>query len=594
MLDISPENLLREVQEACKHREKHTRPARELVRAYATNAYRDDWADPNLKNHENFLYEWVTNTIPNIVDQNPRVCVEAADGEDEMYEALEDGLNGLIEASDLAHTLTEIAVDMQFCFGVGMCTLETTPGGSAGTEAFSDDDAGPLPIDNSSLPSVRPRFHRIDPDLFFMDPLAGSWRRPRFVGHIWIEDRENLKNAKDKIGRPIFNQDAIDQLSSEGVEATFKRISDIETGVNHRPDRNQVVGYEVYVPETGLIYTLSYHNIGGANSAKYLREPRKYVGPATGPYVIFGSQTVPGQVYPLSPLQATRDLWDELNAHAEQASRDAQTAKKLVVVDGRQVGDPIRRAESGSVVTIPGFANSMEQVDLGGVNPSTLEYMGVLRERLDRLVGLTDTVRGNITGATAEEISVAQRNRNLRVRMMQNSFRRSVVQLVTVAAWHMWFLPEVRFEFRKKLGEEGGSVGATFQGGVENEKDALKFDGVQIRIQPYSMEYVDEAVKQRRIQEAGALAVQTMQAAFQNPALNARELLNDIFESMNIRGAGDRYINWQVFEEMRRMAAIQMLAPAMQAAGAMQQMQSAGPTTEVRANAGELTGGNAA
>lgn len=540
MLDVSPSNLRQEVEAAVRLCKDHTDVSARLIRQYAGGRnYRNSW-DPEVKGgvvFENHAFEWCASFIPNLVDQNPAIDIEidGVDSSDPSIAAMRDGMNSWIKAIDLASTLHEIALDLQFDFGVALVTLEVVPGYEAGADLYKDERAG-LP------PPLRPKLHRISPRRFFIDPQASTKRHARFIGHTWIEDKDDLLAAKNQDGTPKFNREVIESLGSDAdVDAIrkteMKRVGD-------RIDRNQVVGHEVYVPETGMIYTIGY--VDGAQTSKYLREPRKYEGPQTGPYVLFGLHIVPDQVYPLPPLAVTADDVLEINAHAKQISEDAGTAKRLIVTDGsKDVTDAITMALNGSVVGIPGFTDGRaKQFEFGGAQPANVEYLQFLRDRLDRKSGLTETARGNITNATAEEVATAQQNRNVRVRFARNMFRQGVIELLRIVAWHLWHSAEVEFE----------TGTGTFVGGAAPGQERTNFESLRITIEPYSMEAVDEAVLQKRINDAAGMLLSNAQLMVAAPFINWQNVINDAYEALNIKGGGARYVDFQVLGAMQRMA----------------------------------------
>ena len=98
-----------------------------------------------------------------------------------------------------------------------------------------------------------------------MDPLALSANESRYMGHMWIRDKKDLvEEAKND---PSWNSEAVEQLTEGSGISDAGRNKQAE---EKTPTRNEVVGYDVWVPEVqhndvigpedgfhGTIYTVS-------------------------------------------------------------------------------------------------------------------------------------------------------------------------------------------------------------------------------------------------------------------------------------------------------------------------------------------------
>jgi hypothetical protein len=554
-LDVSAQNLWDESESAITFREKHTDLSESMIKAFAGPRFRTDWT-PDSEQHENHAFEWVTNMVPNLVFTNPQVEIKSDELEPEhpVLKATEAGLNAWIRAVNLADVLDEVAVDLQFDFGVLLITLESVPSPDGSAYQFSDMPSALMP----QPPYLRPRCYRLSPRRFFMDPQATSRRHPRYMGHDSIEDKQALIDAKKLDGEARYDEAAIKSLAADDmVDDALNKLG--QHPGTHRVTRNQIVVREIYVPETGMIYTLAASGpTAGSDTkpeAKFIRKPRPYVGPVTGPYVLFGLHIIPDQLYPLPPLAPVNDLMEEINAHSGQASEDAGAAKKLIVTDGDpKLTKAITSEASGTVVSIPQFSGRAQAVEIGGVSQGTMDYIQFLRDRLDRISGITDAVSGNITGATAEEIHTAQANRNVRIRKAQSRFRSCVVDALRVVLFHLWHNPRVVFPVQITDEKTGQAFVGEFRGGPGPDGDPLSYEALRVEIEPYSMEAVDQAVLQMRMEKAVVQVMGSAQNMVMQPWIRWRQLVDDQFEVLNIKGGGGRYINWDMLTMAQQMS----------------------------------------
>ena len=554
MLKCTPDNLRIEIEAAIKLRRRHTEITDGLIRRYAGGSYRSDWTpdEASIENHE---FEFIVNTVPAVMANNPAVSIRSRRPvvQRELVQAMQHGVNRWIRDVDLRGVLEPVLYDTVFGFGVTVITMEPVPG-------FETREVAPL----------RPALRRISPNRFFMDPQADGPANARFTGHLFVRDREDLLNAKDADGRPKYDKAAVAALTLPDDDTGIG--GDLGLSADMRIDRDQVVAAEIFVPEKKMIYTIGFAASGdGRKEGRMLRAPRRYFGHPRGPYILFGFYVMPDQVYPLSPLMVTAESVMELNAHASQVRRQAATARNIVLVDATNAAmlDAVKNYEDGSVAAIPNFdARAFAEVSLGGPNPGQLDYIQRLRDRLDRRSGLTDIMRGQVSGkATATEVQAAESASNGRVRYMQDRVRQSVMKCIENAAYIMFESNTVVFPVTMEKAEElafekqeGGSGGGytmkqtdeedmDFMGGPQEGQEDYSFFDLEITIEPYTMEQVSEAVLQRRMETAVQTVASFGPQMLQYPFINWPDLLDDYFQALNIPD-GRKYVNFEMLAQM--------------------------------------------
>lgn len=499
-----------------------------MIRKYAGKNYREGWLTP-ADTYENHAFEYITNMIPAWSYDNPAVEVKSRTPGmmDQVVDALEHALNAWVREVQISKVLRDIAVDTCFAWGVAAITLEQVPG---------HEDEPEVPM--------WPMCRRVLPTRFFIDPYATSVREARYMGHVWVKDKDELLQAVDPdTGLPLFDREFLESL---GNDEGLKDINESELRQDALSGlylaRNMVVGYEVWVRESNTIFTLCYGK--DSRDGKQLREPRPFVGcPKHGPYHVMGIYTVPGQVYPLSPLAVTADQVAELDAHAGLMKQQAGSAKRLIVVDTNVTADKITMTPDGNVIVVPGY-KAADTIEFDGPAKANQEYSLLLRERLDRISGLSDIVRGQTTGTdTATEASLASQYANVRTRYAQSIFRECVCDILENAAYIMYTDERVAF-FMSVEGPQGPMTVA-YSGGQWPGQEVARFEHLQLSIDPYSMEWVSEGVKQRQMVEVFDRVVNVGMAAPQlmMNGVDVTKLLDDLGETINMKNLGSRYIN---------------------------------------------------
>ena len=533
MLGTNPRALYEEIKAAERLREKHTSSMGEQVEKY-TGPYYKDGGPYNGYAAENHYYEFISLVVPRLVFDNPRVRVETRRPGTQglVAQAMKHGLNRWVRDSNLRKVLTDVAVDMCFNFGVALITEEKNKGLRPALE--TQTPATPM----------WPVCTRIPQHRFFVDPVAESIDQARFIGHKWVRDKEDLLQMAEDDKDAGWNADAIEKMSA----TTDNR----ELGRDEKdlPDREEVVCYEVYVPEVelddslgekhgfnGTIYTLAVAVDDEDEKAAFIRDPRPYYGPRWGPYVIFGIYKVPNQIFPLSPLVAIEGQVEELNRHAESASVSAEMYKKLILVDNT---DPkfvqrVKDAQDNYVIPVSGLEKQrVVQAEIGGMTQQQLSYLQVARDRLDRNSGITDAQRGNIEGrGTATEVTVAAEASTVRMAFMKREFSDAVQQVLKTVAWFLYHDDRVVMPLGQEAEREMGIEEPWLVGGDHDPDGNSSFDDLELEIDPYSMERTTEGTHQRRTLDMYNLVLQAAPMIPQMPFINWKEVFSKLGDALN-------------------------------------------------------------
>jgi hypothetical protein len=507
-----------------------------MVEKYHGPAYRDDRSDLSNDDPENFGHEYVSLVLPRIIHDNPKFRVRSGSPMTEVLvgRRLQIAMNRWARVTNLRRTLERIATDMLFSWGVALTVNEPRP------EARQTDGREPF----------LPRVYRISPERFVIDPAATNWEDARYMGHCYAVDKADL----------LARAEADETWDMEAIEAIAEN-TDIEearddTGRNIE-DRKEITVYEIWVPEandlaaelvdqmlgqnmvSGTIYTI----VKGASSSSkwggYIRRPIPFYGPRNGPYTIFGVYTVPDDPYPMSPLIAIQSQVEDLNAHLTSLRSSAAAYKRLVMVDSRnhKLAQDIKDRPHDYIVLSESLdKDRVVNLEIGGITAQQVNYSQMAQDRLDRVSGIHDAMRGNISGAaTATEVAVAESSATMRMAHLKRQFQEAVDELGRKVAWYMWhdnrvFLP---------LGQEGVTAlleaEPVFEGGV----GFSGWEDMEISVDSYSMERVSESLVQKRALELLQITTTVAQAAMALPNVKWKEILSIVGDAMNIPHLGD-------------------------------------------------------
>lgn len=545
MINSDPANLYSEIQAAEKFRDEHMRSYDRRRKRYVGPSFLgDELTGYEPENHE---FEYVSLLLPKTIFDNPRVRVQAfrPGPIQDIAVGIQAGMNRWIRDSHLRKTLVRVGLDNFLCWGVAVVHMEP------------DKDRLPPVWAQVALPH-RPVVERLSPKRVFWDPHALDISEARFIGHVWVRDKEDLEKLAKEHPDDGWDAEAIKGLSEDAGTDKLARENKYGT-----PSRKEVVCYEIYIPGyqiegepgpeegfNGAIFTLA---VGQSNSSGitekkgvYIRKPRMYYGPVEGPYVLFGTYPVPDSTVPLSSTVAIQAQVETLNMHAKAVMKAASQRKRIAFVSRAEpdLQKKVKRSEDGDVVPVntEELNNNLKEVELGGVTPSALNALQIERERRDRISGMSDAMRGNVSGSgTATENAIAAESSTARMAFIKQQFTDGVTEVLRKVAWYMYHDDRIVFP----VGEEmAATLGVTseqiyeergepwYQGGVPEDMTGYSFRDLDLDIEPYSMERVSEMQMQNRMMQLVQIVTQIIPQAISAP-VDIQALLNVIGNMTN-------------------------------------------------------------
>ena len=545
-------SLVREIESAESFRDTHLVEWKSLIERFHGPSYRE--SREQMDDPENFILEYIALLLPRIVHDNPTVRVKSARpvSQSEAAGVLQVGINRWCKMVGIRNTLERIATDMLLAYGVALTVNEPRKGY---VTSLTEDP-------------YLPRVYRISPDRFFIDPAATHLDEARYMGHCWITDRDDLLASAES--DKTWDIDVIERVAANTGVSDVRDDTDIDRNI---PDRKELVVYEVWVPElhdeaaelidavtdramfNGTIYTVVK---GQAESGKkanmgMARAPRPYYGPRTGPYTVFGAYTVPDDPYPLSPIMALMPQIDDVNMHLRNMRYSASAYKRLLAVDARnaKMAQDIRDREDLYVVLADNLdPDALRTIEVGGITAQQVQYASMAQDRLDRVSGIHDAMRGNVSGnATATEVQVAESSSGLRISHLKRQFQESVNRCLRSVGWFMFYDDKVVFP----VGEDGIAI----MGEPEPIFSAMAmvgvFDDLDIDVEAYSMERVSEGLLQRRSVELLQVIGNISQAVVAAPHVDWKQVLSVVGNAMNMPNLGDM-IDLRAVQQMRAQA----------------------------------------
>jgi hypothetical protein len=507
-----------------------------MVEKYCGEAYRDDVTGDWSENH---MYEYIRLTTGKVIFDNPRVRVKTRrpGSQKGVAKAIQHVLNRWVKDVALRRLLKRVYVSQSFAYEVVQTASEP--------QSWMD----PRTASKVSWPMP----YQLGAERYFFDPLCRWPGAARYSGHKFVRDKEDLiEEAEDQPGKG-WNLDAIRQIAEgSGVE----QLEDREDTAKENLNRKEIVAYEMWVPEVhtrepdegfnGTIYTVAVgHGVrSNEEHAEFIREPRPFYGPRWGPYTLYGVYPVPNDPFPLSPFAATHAQQRELNDIVTAINKGVREYKRLVLCSAENP-DMMKKLKSSPdmyVIPIKGFAkDQMEVVELGGITSQQMTQLTQALDRMDRNTGITETNRGNVgSGSTATEIAVSEQSSQDTISFVKQEFTDSTQQVLATGAWYAYHDDR----FVAPLGEDAlkdfPSMGEPwFAGGSHDEASDARFDDLELEIEPYSMERMNEALARAQYREMLELVMAAAPIIPASPFYDWRTLFDKGGEVLNDPSFGE-------------------------------------------------------
>jgi len=530
MFDPTLEELLNEIEEAERIRDQHLVGVDAIIQEYTGRWYGgaregvDMGRIPDMEgNPEPYAYSFVSNMLPALVYENPSAVVKARRviGHKIFQEAMQSGLRAWIIDEGFRDELERIVLDYLFFQGVSMHYVEDD-------ERWADG-------------AVRPKLARVDYRHWGCDSLASSISEAEFQYHWYYVDLDELMED------PAVDQEAASKLKPNNEsESGAAQKDSFRKGSPEKLRRKRVKVFSVWMRQKNTL------RIVCKEPRVELYPERPYYGPKTGPYNVMQAYPVPGQVWPLSPLVAVADQVTDLQLHAKAAARDAARRKTIVVVDSTHanLGEDITNAEDMEVIAVPGFSSSQaQQFEFGGVTSTQYEYLAMLRSRLDRHSGMTETSRGNVSGGTATESQIATEALSARTEYLKSKVRDATGKMLKSIGWFLFHTPGILIPVNRRDPITGMQSEGLFLGGQFPGMEAGEWDDYAVQIEPLSMQRVTEQVIQRRAMDMATFVTDTAPLIPQIPWVKWQEIYRIVGESMNQEDS-DNLIIWELLGQM--------------------------------------------
>ena len=530
MLSLEPDALAEEINRAEDFRKKHTQRIQAIASRFMGNWFRVDYvSDPTP---ENTVFAYIAYMLPELWYANPscRIRAKKPNSHQQIADAMEQAVRTWQSETDFTDEGQDCVRDMIMGYGVMQVGLEPRdfPGEALQQQAPTGGEA------TEPQQALRPFAVRLPADQLIMDPRCESPLKARYLGHSYWMDLDQLVAAPEK-----WDPEAVAKLTEVSEDTDSRNERAVTLG--KAPDRHRVNLVDLWIPEHGKLITLA----RDYQATNQVIRNVSYWGPPEGPYEVFGFYRVPGDPYPMGSLQPIMEQLEEMWAHQNQASEEAKSYKRFVLIEAANIEGQkaVLDARSGDACLVRGLAGNFVEVEMGGSPSGRLEHIMTLRDRADRTVGLSDAQRGRVQGKTATETDIVQGNVDTRTSFMRQRVQRHTQRVLRRVCWYMFFDPSIVMPVSSTDPTTGQVTESTFLGGIQEGQEGIDWVDFFLDIEPNSMQHSDDAMIQSRAMETMQMMGNMAQMIPAAPWINWRYIINMFGESFNQKDLAELLIN---------------------------------------------------
>ena len=370
--------------------------------------------------------------------------------------AFELAVNKIPEEINLQETMLRLVIESLFSVGVlkvGLHKVGTQLGHEYGRQFADVITIDDLIIDMSAKHPEVIQFIGNNYWLDYDDVMESDY----------FKNKSGLKHDDYVVMQPDTNQET---ATSVGVSDTLV------------PLKKKIWVRDVWVQSENRMVTY------GIKSKRVFKEI-EWEGPENGPYLILGYDLVPGNVLPLPPVSAWRDLHDLSNALWRKLGNQADSQKTVLGFSGGddEGAEAFKQASDGDGIRYTG--REPKRLTAGGVDQSTLAFSMVCKDLFSYFGGNIDAMGG--LGAQTETLGqdrLLTEAATAQLKQMADSVVMFSEKLFRTFAFYEWNDPVLHRELIKKI--PGTDISINVPWGKKDKKGKLQLYDLKIDI--YSLQ----------------------------------------------------------------------------------------------------------
>jgi len=404
-----------------------------LLELWASGFYDKGYSREHLIN---LIDRGVYTIVPYLVEGNPRVTVEtlAVNYKPWAY-TTQLALNFLLKKMKFADRVL-IPAAINSMFGAGI------------TRTFTEYNRV-ISLDDEVIKSGSPTVKVIHDSDYIGDPLAKTRDDFVFEGDIY---RLPTEYAKELFDAKVNGKQVADYICPDVKLATDfspDKISDPNFNIQKYSLRDTTTFIDIYLYDENVTVTI----MPEGQKARILRTVEED-GPFESPYDYLGYKYFPNCPTPIPPAWFWHDQDVSMNIVARTAREQAESQKDLLLADSanKDLAQKVESAKNMDVLLTSDPKDSVLPVSFGGMNPSSIPWMGFVEDVFTKAGGTSDIVAGR--GAESPTLGQEKMNFQNASRIINNMgtrFHEFMNSIIKKLAWKVWTDPTVYIPVIKEI-----------------------------------------------------------------------------------------------------------------------------------------------
>lgn len=406
------------------------------------------------KSQVNYAYVYTATFLPALAFRSPKIKLKPIlRGANEVAaEVYQNALNTLNRENGLLDELRLAITDSFYAFGC----IKT---GLVGADYLKPNDVsadpGNVSLDLGPSTPLMPYAVRKSPFNMLWDNTATRWRSCQFIGDEFSRDIDLV--ATD----PRYDLNGIDPENLQYRDDRGGFQSYKEQMARKMPKVCRMV--ELFLRDSRRLVTL----LETGKDTFVIARSVPYWGPENGPYRFLQYTPIPDSVVPMS---SGAGQWDQLVDLEEQQfalAGEIKKEKRFVAFEGtaRKSAELAAQVKHDNIVS--GMDKAGTQITYAGASPERITGVDILTRNYYFASAMSDVFRGQVTGATATESSLADRNANIRLDDMKLRIRDFGAEIVGDEFWYAFHDENVILNSGITMPGSGSTLELIVQGGPD-------------------------------------------------------------------------------------------------------------------------------
>lgn len=377
---------------------------------------------------------------------------------------------------------------------------------------------------------VSPRFYRLNPDMFIVDPTAATLDECAFVGDMYLVP---LNEAQAHPGfRPELAAKLTEYKSNTGSSQSDTIDGNASDDSFAEPMTRLI---DVYIKKQGKVYTWpapddEFNHIATTEAPLGERES------PINPYCLLSLMEMPGYLVELSRLRALRGLHLVSNEMLIKGINQARNSQRNPVGDmgAQQEMTTALNAGDGNPFFTEDFKNKIGLYTIPGPDPSILNLGNAMQQMFGKEAGNLDVALGASAGAdTARQTEALIGQISASQSLDRHAFETFLAEIAKKMLTLAFPNEALELATRQRIPGTQIEVSRLWEGAKKNPR-AASIDSFNFKVVPFSTAFRTPQERLGQLNQASSMVQQWLMAKAQGAPIAIEAVMNSVSEAFDL------------------------------------------------------------